>query len=120
MAKAKKATLKKTDYVMSRGTEKIDFKRGVLIDGKTSNLTVVLEMNHKKGLIKVVEKLDDGQILDDMEMNEATFSTLAALRTKALEYGINWRTNWKQEELKRQEAEGVTDQISMDLPQTDG
>jgi len=56
-----KVTLKKTDYVMSRGTETIEFKRGALIDGKQTNLTVSLSMNYKKGLIKTISKLDDGE-----------------------------------------------------------
>lgn len=41
MAKAKKPKLKKTDYNLNYGTLPIDFVRGVQINGKTSNLTVI-------------------------------------------------------------------------------
>jgi len=102
---------------MSRGTETIEFKRGALIDGKQTNLTVSLSMNYKKGLIKTISKLDDGQVTGDPEIDESTHDLMKALTQKALEYGVAWRKKWKEENAPEhpEEGEGGADQIPMDL-----
>lgn len=106
--------LKKTDYTISRGTEKIEFKRGVLIDGKQSNLTVVASLNYKKGLIKIDAKLDDGQITGEKELDLGTLKTLQDLIIAAKAYSITWRKNWEKENPHAGEK-GDPDQIPLDL-----
>ena len=106
--------LKKTDYIVSRGTEKIEFKRGVLIDGKQSNLTAVATLNYKRGLIKIEGKLDDGQITGENELDLGTLKTLQDLIIVAKDYAIAWRETWRKEN-PNAEQKGDPDQIPMDL-----
>jgi len=84
-----KVTLKKTDYVMSRGTETIEFKRGALIDGKQTNLTVSLSMNYKKGLIKTISKLDDGNT--NGLVNDGHFARTKRKGPALLAYRNGWK-----------------------------
>lgn len=110
-AATKKPKLKKTDYMMNYGTLKIDFVRGVQIDGKTSNLSVQLSLNYKKDLFSVQPKLDNDQVTNDSALNKATLDTLQELTNEAMLHGIEWRTERK----KLKEENSDPDQIKMSL-----
>ena len=87
--------MKPTDYVVKRGIEKLLLQRGVDFNGKVSNLTVELKLNHNKGLFAVTPKLTNDQIGDVMVDNEHTMKTLSELSLEAMKKGIAWRTEWK-------------------------
>lgn len=93
---AKRTPIKKSDFQVKFGTQKVELTRGVQINGKTSNLKVTLELNYKKDLIKVTPVFDNDQIVGDPEIDEATLAVSNELTIEAQKMGIEWRNKRKQ------------------------
>ncbi len=88
-------SLKKTDYTIEKGTLKVQFRRGVKVNDKTSSLTVELSLNHKKGLHTINAKWDHDQITFNDEDDYATFETLNELMLEARDYAKKLRKEWE-------------------------
>lgn len=85
--------LKPKDYTVQRGTEKIQYLRGVEIEREKSNLTVVLSKNNKKGIYTVQAQLTSKQITETAEDKQAV-KMLGELMLQAIKDGAQWRDKW--------------------------
>ncbi len=88
------ADLKKSDYVVTRGIEKVEVKRGVRINDATSSLTVVLVKNFKKGHYHLEPKLNHNQITGDEELDADTLKVLSQLSMAAIKLGKEFKAEW--------------------------
>lgn len=104
-------TLKKTDFTISRGIEKLQYKRGVSINEKTTNLMVVLVKNHNKGTYSIEIKWNSEQISEHVKDDAATLQTLIDLAAAAAKDGKIWRKEWHDNQPKDE------DQMSMSMPE---
>lgn len=102
--------MKKSDYSIEKGIEKLEFKRLVTIEGVDSFLKVELKQNNRKGSIQIITKMDNGQITGDETQDAATALALSELQEEALISGIKWRTAWNKSNKKED-----PDQIKMPL-----
>lgn len=89
--------MKKADYVIERGIEKLQFKRGVEINEKFANLTVELNLNWKKGIYKVAALWNFEQITGNNKQDKTTLQTINDLMLEARDYAIEWQTKWKED-----------------------
>jgi len=86
--------LKKTDYTVNRGIEKLQYQRGVKINDKSTNLTVVLVKNYKKGFYHIEIKWNAEQITENNVDDQATMKTLTDLALVAAKDGAKWKKEW--------------------------
>ncbi len=108
--------LKKTDYTVSRGIEKLQYKRGVKINDKVSNLCVTLVKNRNKGFYQIDMKVTSDQITEDQVLDQATLKTMAELALAAMSDGAQWREEWhdnqpKDTDQKEMFGEGSADDV---------
>lgn len=68
--------MQKGDFVLEKGTLKIDYKRGVVINDKTQNLTVTPSLNHKKGTFSINFKWNMEAITGDDLIDMATLKAM--------------------------------------------
>lgn len=88
--------MKKTDYQIKKGNEKIKFVRGVKINDKDTNLTVEITLNHNKGLYTIAPKITTSEVTDDEVLDKATCKVMADLLYEAMQYCIKWRKKIKE------------------------
>lgn len=86
--------MKKTDYVMEKGTLGVQFKRSVEVNDKVSVLTVEVKLNHKKGLFGISGNWNFDQVSDNEDENNATLTVLLELMGEAKNYAVEWRNAW--------------------------
>ncbi|QDP50413.1 MAG: hypothetical protein Unbinned5350contig1001_28 [Prokaryotic dsDNA virus sp.] len=85
----------KGDFTEERGTEKIQMKRGIEIEGKNrSNLMVTLSLNWKKGLYSITPQWNSGQITGDDIIDTATLRAMNQLMFSARNRGRAWQMDW--------------------------
>lgn len=101
--------LKKTDYTIQKGIEPIEFVRGVQIDGRSQNLTVLLKCNNKKGIFSIHYEMGWNQITDDDQLDIGTIEVLSDLVFEARAYGKLWRQEW----LRANPEKGDPDQMEI-------
>ena len=92
--------LKETDYQISRGIEKLQYRRGVKINDKATALCVVLVKNYKKGFFSIETKWTAEQITSIAMDDKATIKTLGELMLKASEDGAQWQQEWHENKPK--------------------
>lgn len=102
--------LKATDYTTVRGTETLSFQRGVQINDQTSNLTVDLKFNWKKGIYTVLPKWNFVQITGDDKIDGGTLKIITELMKVARDKGDQLRREWLE-----QQPEDDPDQLGMEF-----
>lgn len=86
--------LKKTDFTINRGIEKLQYQRGCKINDKSTNLTVILVKNYKKGFYHIETKWNAEQITGQSADDQATLKTLSELAMAASRDGEEWKKEW--------------------------
>ena len=92
--------VKRTDFVIKRGIEKLQYQRGVKINGKSTNLTVFLVKNYKKGFFHIEIKWNSEQITGDSVNDQATMKTLSEMALFASKDGEEWAQDWRNNQPK--------------------
>lgn len=96
--------LKKTDFTIQRGTEILEYKRGVKINDKATALVVTLVKNYKKGFFSIEVKWTADQITTTPMDDKATLKTLSELMLQASEDGAKWKNEWHENQPKEEET----------------
>lgn len=86
--------MKKTDYQVKKGSEKIKFIRGVKINDKDTNLTIQLSLNHNKGLYTIQPQLTTSEVTGDDTLDKETCKVVGDLLFEATVYAEEWRKEW--------------------------
>ncbi len=110
-AATKDSKMKKIDYQVNIGIMPVIFTRGVVINDKSSNLSVELKLNHKKDLFTINAKVNNNQVTGDDMLDVAMLETHNELILEAIKYGVNWRN----ERLAAKEENADPDQLEMGL-----
>lgn len=98
--------LKKDQFEEHTGIVPKEFTRSVTINNFTTNLLVVLKLNHKKNSYEITSRLLYSQVTDNRQDNSAILMSLNALTLHAIEQGEKWR-------LERSTTDVDKDQIEM-------
>lgn len=94
--------MKKTDYQIKKGSEKVKFLRGVKINEKDTNLTVELTLNHNKGLYTIQPKISTSEVTGDEKLDRVTCEVVGDLLYEATLYAQNWRMEWLSKQPKEE------------------
>jgi hypothetical protein len=86
--------MKPEDFQIDKGNEIIDFKRGVMINDRSTEIKAVLTLNNKKGIFHIDTKISSGQITGKAALDKATLKLVADLIEEAIKYGMQWRKEW--------------------------
>lgn len=86
--------MKEKDYVLQKGIEPIELKRGVQIGDNTTFLTVLIKKNHKKGVFSLETKISNSQVTGKSVEDKATVKTLSDMLLQAAKIGHEWRVEW--------------------------
>lgn len=89
--------MERKDYSISRGVEKLTFKRGIEINEKPSNLTVTLTLYHKKKIFKIQTLWNFEQVSFDDTTDTETLKALMELQMEARDFGAKWVGKWREE-----------------------
>lgn len=104
-------SVKKTDYLIQRGIEKVNIQRAVKINDKSQNLTIELKLNHKKGLYEIAMKWNYDAVTEDDVLDRATIKVMGDLMMEGRNYCIDWREKWLEAQPKENPED--KDQLSM-------
>jgi len=104
--------VKKTDYLIERGTETVQIKRAVKINDKAQNLMIELKLNHKKGLYDISFKWNYDGITGDDKLDKATIKVMGELMIEGRDYCMEWKKTWEANRPKEDDG-----QISMGFGQ---
>ena len=103
--------MKRTDYSIKKGSEKIKFLRGVKINDKDTNLTIEMTLNHNKGLYTIQPKISTSEVAADPVLDKAMCKVVSELLYEATVYATLWRDNW----LSNQSDDNDGKQTKMDM-----
>jgi hypothetical protein len=75
-------------------SNKRDLKIATEINGKATNLTVVLDMNGNKGLFSLSCKLTNDQITGISAEDQGTIAQIGSLLQQGIKEGKQWQRDW--------------------------
>lgn len=75
-------------------SNKRDLKIATEINGKATNLTVVLDMNGNKGLFSLSCKLTNDQITGISAEDQGTIAQIGTLILQGIKEGKQWQRDW--------------------------
>ena len=97
--------MKKTDFVINRGTEKLKIERGVKINDKSSSLSIEITLNNKKGIYGMKASWDFSQVTDNEKDDKSTIETIGELMMEARKYCKDWRKNWLEKNAEKDDSQ---------------
>jgi len=97
--------MKAEDFIIEHGNEIVNFKRGVVINDRASEVKVVATLNNKKGLYTIASKLDSGQITSNAKIDQATTKLVSDLYGEAVKYCIDWKKEWAENNVSDNDQE---------------
>ena len=86
--------MKPEDFQVVKGNESAEFVRGVNINDRASNLTVVANLNNKKGVFDIQVKINSGQVTGNAKLDDATVKTIGELQKEAIKHALEWKRLW--------------------------
>lgn len=107
--------VKRTDFIIGHGIVKLEYKRGVKINDKSTTLKVVLVQNHKKGFFHIEQKLSAEQITGNSADDQATMKTLTEMALFAINDGQEWQKEWHESQPKDPAQSEMFDEPEGDL-----
>lgn len=95
--------MKRQDYQIKRGIEKLKFERSCEINDRDTNLTIELSLNHSKGIYTVQPKVSTGEVTGEPKKDKATCAVVGELLFESIQYANNWRLQWLENNPKQGE-----------------
>jgi len=83
--------MRKDEFQIKEQKQSLNFIKSEHINGKDQNLTVVLRLNHNKGLIDVSVKWSDNMIPEDGKEAINVLKSISDLMLEAKNYGLKWK-----------------------------